>query len=285
MEEILKKLGAKTWWEGHNLYLDCSQCEGQEIPSEDTCKMRSSVILLGAVTARNKRGKIGYPGGCVIGNRPIDLHLYALRCLGAEIREEENFVEAECRELEGGEISFSAKSVGATEQGILSAVTARGRTIIKNCAEEPEILWLCHYLRKMGARISVEEKGIIVIDGVSYLKGGDMQVPPDRIVAGTYICAAAATRGKIEILNPPEGELNAFLKVYRKIGGQYKVNSGKLVVDAGGFTLLLIMWKQAFIPVFPQTFSLRLWQCFSQFPEKVISEKLYLKRGIKQRKK
>lgn len=112
-----------------------------------------------------------------------------------------------------------------------------------------------------------------------------MQVPPDRIVAGTYICAAAATRGKIEILNPPEGELNAFLKVYRKIGGQYKVNSGKLVVDAGGFTLLLIMWKQAFIPVFPQTFSLRLWQCFSQFPEKVISEKLYLKRGIKQRKK
>ena len=109
MEEILKKLGAKTWWEGHNLYLDCSQCEGQEISSEDTCKMRSSVILLGAVTARNKRGKIGYPGGCVIGNRPIDLHLYALRCLGAEIREEENFVEAECRELEGGEISFFRK--------------------------------------------------------------------------------------------------------------------------------------------------------------------------------
>ena len=128
MEEILKKLGAKTWWEGHNLYLDCSQCEGQEIPSEDTCKMRSSVILLGAVTARNKRGKIGYPGGCVIGNRPIDLHLYALRCLGAEIREEENFVEAECRELEGGEISFSAKSVGATEQGILSEMCIRDRS-------------------------------------------------------------------------------------------------------------------------------------------------------------
>lgn len=251
MEEILKKLGAKTWWEGHNLYLDCSQCEGQEIPSEDTCKMRSSVILLGAVTARNKRGKIGYPGGCVIGNRPIDLHLYALRCLGAEIREEENFVEAECRELEGGEISFSAKSVGATEQGILSAVTARGRTIIKNCAEEPEILWLCHYLRKMGARISVEEKGIIVIDGVSYLKGGDMQVPPDRIVAGTYICAAAATRGKIEILNPPEGELNAFLKVYRKIGGQYKVNSGKLVVDAGGIHAPVDYVETGVYPGFP----------------------------------
>ena len=233
MEEILKKLGAKTWWKGHDLYLDCSWCRGQEISSEDTGKMRSSVILLGAVTARNKRGKIGYPGGCVIGKRPIDLHLYALRCLGVKIREEENFVEAECRELTGGEISFSAKSVGATEQGILSVVTARGRTIIKNCAEEPEILWLCRYLRRMGARISGEETGVITIDGVPCLKGGDMQVPPDRIVAGTYICAAAATRGKIEILNPPEGELNAFLQVYRKIGGQYEVNSGKLIVDAG----------------------------------------------------
>lgn len=251
MEEILKKLGIKTWWEGENLYLDCSQCRGEEISSEDTCKMRSSIILLGAVTARNKRGKIGYPGGCVIGKRPIDLHLYALRCLGAEILEEEGFVEAECREFQGGEISFSAKSVGATEQGILSAVTARGRTVIKNCAEEPEIIWLCRYLRGMGARISGEEKGEITIEGVSCLKGGDMQVPPDRIVAGTYICAAAVTRGKIEILNPPEGELDAFLKVYRKIGGQYKVNSGKLVVDASRISHSDIYVETGVYPGFP----------------------------------
>lgn len=251
MEEILKKLGAKTWWEGHDLYLNCSQCRGQEISSEDTSKMRSSVILLGAVTARNKRGKIGYPGGCVIGKRPIDLHLYALRCLGVKIREEENFVEAECGELTGGEISFSAKSVGATEQGILSAVTARGRTIIKNCAKEPEILWLCRYLRAMGARISGEEKGVIMIDGVPCLKGGDMQVPPDRIVAGTYICAAAVTRGRIEILNPPGGELNAFLQVYRKIGGQYEVNSGKLIVDARGVNAPADYVETGVYPGFP----------------------------------
>lgn len=231
MEEILKNLGAETWWEGHDLYLDCSKCKGQEISSKYTCKMRSSVILLGAVTARNKRGKIGYPGGCVIGKRPIDLHLYALRCLGAEIREEEKFVEAACGELHGGEISFPARSVGATEQGILSSVTARGRTVLKNCAREPEIVWLCRYLRSMGAQISGEERGCITVDGVEELHGGDMKIPPDRIVAGTYICAAAITRGKIELLNPPEGELDAFLKVYGKIGGQYKVNSGKLIVD------------------------------------------------------
>lgn len=157
MEEILTHLGAVTWWEDHDLYLDCTGAAGTTIPAEFTGRMRSSVILLGAMLARNKKGRIGYPGGCVIGERPVDLHMYALRCLGAEVSEGVFFISANCEILRGGKISFAKSSVGATEQGILAAVTAEGETTLSNCAREPEIIWLCRYLRSMGAEIEGEE--------------------------------------------------------------------------------------------------------------------------------
>lgn len=231
MEEILRELGAVTWWEDHDLYMDCSAADGTDIPASYTGKMRSSVMLLGAMLARSGKGRLGYPGGCVIGARPVDLHLYVLRRLGAQVEEGANIISAVCSGLTGNEICFPKRSVGATEQGILAAVTARGDTWLKNCAREPEICWLCTYLRKMGARIQGDGGDSIFISGVKSLEKGEMQVPPDRIVAGTYICAAAVTRGKIIIENPPLKELEAFLEVYRKIGGQYKQKSGKLIVD------------------------------------------------------
>ena len=231
MEEILQKLGAVTWWEDHDLYLDCSEAMGTVIPQEYAGKMRSSVILLGVMAARNKHASMGYPGGCVIGKRPIDLHLMVLKKLGAQIEEGTLGITASCNCLKGNEILFPKKSVGATQQAILAAAAARGKTFLYNCAREPEISWLCRYLRTMGARITGEGSDCICIEGVPILKAGEMQVPPDRIVAGTYICAAAVTRGNICLENPPEGELDAFLEVYRKMGGQYKQKSGKLLVN------------------------------------------------------
>ena len=234
MEDILRSLGALTWWEKNTLYLDCSRADGTEVSGDSTGKMRSSVILLGALLARNKKGSMGYPGGCVIGKRPVDQHLYVLRCLGACVQEKENSLEAEAGCLKGAEIVFGKISVGATEQGILAAVLAEGHTVLRNCAREPEIVWLCRYLRSMGAEIQGEGTHCIRITGVKELKAGNMQIPPDRIVAGTYLCAAAATRGKITISNPPEGELDAFLEVYGKMGGQYNRRSGKLIADGSG---------------------------------------------------
>ena len=232
MEEILCALGADTWWQEHDLYLDCTKADKTEISGIYTEKMRSSVILLGVLLGRYGKASMGYPGGCVIGKRPVDLHLYALREFGVCIEEKKEFLEAECRKLKGCEIFFAGSSVGATEQAVLTAASAEGKTRIHNCAKEPEIIWLCRFLKRMGIKIQGEGTEKILVEGGAPVKGGDMQVPPDRIVAGTYLCASAATRGKIEIENPPEGELTAFLEVYRKMGGQYEWNSGKLVADS-----------------------------------------------------
>ena len=231
MEEILKNLGAVTWWKGHTLYMDCTQAEKTEIPGHCTRRMRSSVILLAAVLARNHICTMGYPGGCVIGKRPIDLHIQALREMGASIGEEEMKLKALCVKFQGSLISLKKSSVGATQQVILAAVLAEGETQINGCAKEPEIVWLCRYLRSMGAQITGEGRECICIRGVKELGPGNFRVPPDRIVAGTYICAAAATKSEITLCNAPVEELTAFLDVYREMGGQYQRKSGTLLVN------------------------------------------------------
>ena len=207
MEEILKSLGAVTWWDDHDLYLDCSCADGTEIPAVYTGRMRSSIILAGAVLARNRKCRIGYPGGCTIGKRPIDLHLMALRALGADVRENASGLDGECVRFEGQDIVFPKSSVGAAQQAILAAVLAKGVTHLYNCAKEPEVFWLCRYLKTMGALIEGEETGEITIRGVDELKGGDYRIPPDRIVAGTYLCAAAAARSKIILHDVPVEEI------------------------------------------------------------------------------
>lgn len=276
MEKILNHLGAATWWEDHDFYMDCTSADKTEISGMYTGKMRSSVILLGAMLGRNRQGCLGYPGGCVIGERPIDLHLYVLRRLGAEIEEGAYELRAECEGLAGAEITFPKKSVGATEQGILAAVLAKGETWLKNCAREPEILWLCRYLRGMGAKIQGDGGECIHITGVEALTGGEMQVPPDRIVAGTYLCAGAATRGKIVIENPPEGELDAFLEVYRKMGGQYEVKSGKLVADGSGIRFPVSFLETEVYPGFPTDLQSPLLAVLTTIPGKShVREKIF----------
>ena len=231
MEEILKGLGAVIWWKGHDLYLDCTEADGTQIPAVYTGRMRSSVILLASVLSRNHSCQIGYPGGCVIGKRPIDLHLMALRCLGAEIEEEETHLSAYCGRFCGKEIIFPHSSVGATQQAVLAAVCACGETHLYGCAREPEVVWLCRYLETMGAKMEGVGTGHLFIRGVRELGPGRFQIPPDRIVAGTYLCAAAAARSRITLKNVPEGELESFLEVYRKMGGQYEGKSGTLRVN------------------------------------------------------
>jgi len=276
MEEILNELGALTWWNGSDLYLDCSRADRTEVPGDKTGKMRSSVILLGAMLGRNKKGLMGYPGGCVIGRRPIDLHLYVLREMGASLAAGEGYISAVCSRLAGTEILFPKSSVGATEQGILAAVLAEGETVLCRCACEPEIVWLCRYLKRMGAKIEGEGSREIRIQGVETLSGGDMKVPPDRIAAGTYLCAAAATRGKIVIENPPEGELDAFLQVYRKIGGQYEGKSGKLIADGSRVRFPLPFLETEEYPGFPTDLQSPLMAVLAKIPgESHIRENIF----------
>lgn len=276
MEEILCALGADTWWQEHDLYLDCTKADKTEISGIYTEKMRSSVILLGVLLGRYGKASMGYPGGCVIGKRPVDLHLYALREFGVCIEEKKEFLEAECRKLKGCEIFFAGSSVGATEQAVLTAASAEGKTRIHNCAKEPEIIWLCRFLKRMGIKIQGEGTEKILVEGGAPVKGGDMQVPPDRIVAGTYLCASAATRGKIEIENPPEGELTAFLEVYRKMGGQYEWNSGKLIADGSQVRFSLPFLETEVYPGFPTDLQSPLLAVLATVPGKsIIKENIF----------
>lgn len=231
MEEILWNLGARTWWEGTDLYVDAEFLEHAKVDREHAGRMRSSVILLGALSGRMEEGSIGYPGGCVIGKRPVDLHVQALRSLGVQIQEEGDALLAWGRPT-GGCVRFPRKSVGATEQAVLAAACASGETVLENCAREPEIYWLCTCLKQMGAVIWGEGKDRIYIKGTPSLKPFSMRIPPDRIVAGTYILAGAASRGKVTLWDAPVEEMGTFLQVYRKMGGQYEGNGGKLIADS-----------------------------------------------------
>lgn len=276
MEEILRSLGAVTWWEDHDLYLDCTDADKTEIPEVYTGRMRSSVILLGAVLARNKRCRIGYPGGCIIGKRPIDLHLMALRTLGADICETVSGLEAECIRFRGGEIFFEKSSVGATQQAMLAAVLAQGETKLYNCAKEPEVFWLGRYLKSMGAVIEGEETGEIYIRGVRELGPGKYTIPPDRIVAGTYLCAAAAAKSEIVLRNVPEGELKAFLEVYQKIGGQYYGKSGTLKINGREACRPVPFVQTEIYPGFPTDLQAPLMAVLTGNPgESVIQEQIF----------
>ena len=251
MAEIIRDLGCRVIFEDDVLMIDASGLSGTVIPEETVGKMRSSSLLLGPLLSRGGEVTTWYPGGCVIGKRPIDLHLYALKSLGAIISEKNGKIQADCKKLKGQEINFPDRSVGATEQALLAAVLAEGETVLRNCAREPEITWLCRFLQKMGARIWHEKEGCIRVQGVTSLHGTEMLIPADRIVTGTYLCAAAASRGSVTVENAPEGEMEAFLEVYRKMGGQYEWKSGKLIANGVGIQFSVPFLETEAYPGFP----------------------------------
>ncbi|MGN1140252.1 MAG: UDP-N-acetylglucosamine 1-carboxyvinyltransferase, partial [Oliverpabstia sp.] len=148
MEKILISLGVKTSWEQHTLTLDCRKIRGSEIIGKYAESMRSSVILMGSMLSRMQKVRIGYPGGCTIGKRPIDLHLKVFQTMGVRINEDHGELLASCEtRMKGADIEFPFSSVGATENGLLAAVKAKGTTRLRNCAAEPEIYHLCRFLQ------------------------------------------------------------------------------------------------------------------------------------------
>ena len=191
--EILKSLGAKVTRDGNTLTVDTSGALGNFIPEHLMRKLRSSVIFMGAVLARNNEAKISTPGGCELGPRPIDLHLKTLAQLGAEIKEEHGYLICKAEKLTGKIIHLDFPSVGATENLLLAAAMADGETVISNAAREPEIDDLACFLNNMGADVQGAGTSTIKIVGKKELVPAQYTVMPDRIVAATYLCAAAAT--------------------------------------------------------------------------------------------
>ena len=173
----------------------------EEAPYELVKRMRASILVMGPLLARTGKARIALPGGCAIGARPIDLHLKGFQVLGAEIESGHGYVEAKADKLVGGKVYLDFPSVGATENIMMAAVLAEGTTVIENCAEEPEIVDVANFLNRMGARIKGAGTDTIKIEGVEKLHGTRHTVIPDRIETGTFMVAAAMTRGDVLIHN------------------------------------------------------------------------------------
>ena len=198
---MYKILGAKIEKKNGKIKIDTSKIEKFEIPPELMHKMRSSVILAGALIGRYQKATFSYPGGCDIGSRPIDLHLKSFEKLGIQVNQNHGNIECNAEKIKGEKIDLDFPSVGATENAILASILAEGTTIITNAAREPEIIDLQNFLNKMGAKIVGAGTDEIQIEGVKKLKDISYNIMPDRIETGSFLCFAAATKGNIILEN------------------------------------------------------------------------------------
>ena len=224
---LLNQLGASTQVEGTRpedfgrvMTIRAGRLTSTEAPYDIVRKMRASILVLGPTLAREGQARVSLPGGCAIGNRPIDLHLKALEAIGAELETAAGYVTARAPggRLTGGRYRFPVVSVGATENVVMAAATVRGASVIENAAREPEIVDLCRLLIAMGARIEGVGTERLEIEGVDRLHGATYSVMPDRIEAGSYACAAAITGGDLLLVNAEADEMRATLSALVEMG-------------------------------------------------------------------
>jgi UDP-N-acetylglucosamine 1-carboxyvinyltransferase len=233
MIKVLAELGVKAVYDELSaiLTIDATTITGHTVPALLMQQMRASILVMGALLARVGKASLGLPGGDAIGKRPIDFHLKAFRKMGAEIVEEGTMVSAHATELRFARISLEYPSVGATENIILAALGAQGRTTIINAALEPEITDLIALLSKMGASISVEVPATIHIDGGVRLRPVEYEVMPDRLEAGSLLLAAAITGGSLSLPNARPETMDLFLAKLEEMGHHIEVNSSGIGIN------------------------------------------------------
>jgi UDP-N-acetylglucosamine 1-carboxyvinyltransferase len=227
MLAVLEGLGTETSFRGHTLEIDASEVDSFTAPYELVRQMRASIVVLGPLVARFGEAEVSAPGGCNLGLRKFNFHLDGLRALGAEVELDHGFIKARAPGgLRGAEVNFEYPSVTATENVMMAAVLADGITIIENGAREPEVVALAGFLNSMGARVQGAGTGRIVIEGVEELTPVEWTVMPDRIEAGTFMMAAAATGGDVTIKNARPEHLKMELEKLREMGVEV-ISSGE----------------------------------------------------------
>ena len=248
---ILRALGCEARWEGSSLLVNTAGLNGCAISDILMREMRSSAIFLGAILARCGRAELSYPGGCELGPRPIDLHLVGLRDLGAEIDDTGGTLHCKAARLEGKELVLSLPSVGATENLMLAACGAAGTTTIANAAREPEIVDLQDFLNTCGARVSGAGTSTVTVEGGRKLHGGTFSVMPDRIVAATYLCAAASAGGEVFLRGAKEQHLSTVTAVLREAGCRITAEAGGIACACPGRLKAVRPVRTAPYPGFP----------------------------------
>lgn len=236
MLKILEGLGATIEKKGPYVKINFKDLKNSTASYDLVRKMRASFLVIGPLLARNKAAKVSLPGGCAIGARPVELHLKVLEAFGAKINVKDGYVYAKAKELKGTTFTFPFISVGATQTALMTAATAKGKTILKNVSKEPETLALGKMLNKLGAKITGLGTDTITIDGVSInkLKPSlrSIKLPPDRIEAGTFMIAAAITNSKIKIKDINTKELEILISNLEETGVKIKKTKDYVLVDA-----------------------------------------------------
>ncbi|MFD2116220.1 UDP-N-acetylglucosamine 1-carboxyvinyltransferase [Paenibacillus yanchengensis] len=234
MLSILRELGCQAEHNEKIVTINTELVHSPHVPETLMRQMRSSIFLMGPLLARFGEAKVYQPGGCAIGERKIDLHLEGLKALGAEIEESGSLIVCRAKQLYGADIHLSFPSVGATENIMMAAVLAKGRTTISNAAREPEIQDLQNFLIAMGANIIGAGTDTITIEGVEQLQPCRYRVIPDRIVTGTMMVAAAVTRGNVTLHNTQPAHLTSLIHVMRRAGVQIIIDNDIIIVSNSG---------------------------------------------------
>ena len=216
--KVLRNLGATVAGEGEVYRINATEVSGDEAPYDLVKTMRASILVLGPLVARRKKATVSLPGGCAIGARPINLHLMGLEAMGAKIDLRHGYIEARADGLKGATVSFDTVTVTGTENLMMAAALAKGKTVLQNAAMEPEVVDLANVLNKMGAKVSGAGTSVIEIEGGKSLHAVEHRIIPDRIEAGTLMVAAGLTRGNIRILHCPFSEMEMIVHKLRESG-------------------------------------------------------------------
>ena len=254
MTTLLASLGASVSQQepAGTLHIESGSVQRFRAPYDLVKTMRASILVLGPLLARFGRAEVSFPGGCAIGSRPVDLHIQALEAMGARISVESGYIISEAPEgLRGADFSFDTVTVGGTENAIMAAVLARGESVLRNVAREPEIGDLVCFLRRMGADIKGDGTDTLVVQGVSALRGASHRVMPDRIEVGTYLVAAAATRGHITIDGVNPDLLGIVLDKLQQTGADLSCASHSIALDMKGRRPLAVDIETQPFPGFP----------------------------------
>jgi UDP-N-acetylglucosamine 1-carboxyvinyltransferase len=232
---LLRELGASVeFQDDHSARLQAQKILSHEAPYDLVKTMRASVLVLGPLLARTGRARVSLPGGCAIGARPINLHIQGLQKLGATVHTEHGYVEAEAERLSGAEILFDKITVTGTENLMMAAALADGKTVLQNAACEPEVVDLAEMLKDMGAQIEGAGTPTITIEGVRELKGTKHRVIPDRIESGTFLIAGAVTDGNLEITNCNPAHLASVVQKLRDAGAKIEVAADRMSIRQNG---------------------------------------------------
>ena len=250
--ELLKTLGSKVSFLDNELYIDNSNVKEFCAPYDLVKTMRASIWVLAPLVARFGRGEVSLPGGCAIGARPVDLHLKGLEQLGTKIKLNDGYVSARTEgQLQGSRIVIDKVSVGATVSIMTAAVLARGKTLIENAAREPEIVDTANFLNTLGAKIIGAGTDTIEVEGVQSLKGGEYSILPDRIETGTFLVAAAVSKGKVKCLNTDPRNLDIVISKLEEAGAKVELGNNWISLDMKDRKLKAVNITTAPHPGFP----------------------------------